>query len=370
MAREANQRPQRAARLPVWIWIVIIPLVSWLSLLIGLAMLGFLPFGMLGFLSPAGSTPTPVPDQSIRVLKGHTGSVTGVAFSPDGTTLASVGDETAGRLKLWRVEDGSLIYSIDAHKGGATSLDFSPDGKILATGGEDGVVRLWNAADGSPVRDLTGSVADLTSVAFSPDGRTIAAGSWGMDWLDRVDTVHLWRVDDGAPLLQLNGNPRVATSVAFSPDSQYLAAGGDEYDKAVPGLYIWHMPDGELVHTKLGTVGTVEFLPQNEGATTLAVSMNGTSFVSVPDGAVIQNIPYQDGAGSFAFSSDGRMLVTGSHDSTVRLWLVEDGRELQTWQGHSTWVESVAISPDGKVVASGSLDKTVRLWQVPALVER
>src|SRR6266566_6312492 len=165
MNRENGEQPSRAARLPSWAWTIIVPLVAWLALFLVLVFAGMVPLGPFGFLSGASSAPTATPDQSVRVLKGHTASVKGVAFSPDSAMLASVGDEAEGRLKLWRVADGTLIYSVDAHKGGARCVAFSPDGKLIATGGQDGVVKLWNAADGTLVRELTGSVADQTAVA-------------------------------------------------------------------------------------------------------------------------------------------------------------------------------------------------------------
>ena len=138
MKGDGGGQQNRSPRLPSWAWIIIVPLVSWLALFVVLIFAGMVPLGTFGFLSGASSESTPIPDQPVRVLKGHTASVKGVAFSPDSSTLASVGDEAEGRLKLWRVADGTLLYSVDAHKDGARCVAFSPDGKLMATGGQDG----------------------------------------------------------------------------------------------------------------------------------------------------------------------------------------------------------------------------------------
>ena len=73
---------------------------------------------------------------------------------------------------------------------------------------------------------------------------------------------------------------------------------------------------------------------------------------------------HSNSVNSLAFSPDGKILVTGSRDNTIKLWDVGTGREIYTLQGHSNWVNSVAFSPDGKILASGSDDKTIKLWDV------
>jgi WD40 repeat protein len=72
---------------------------------------------------------------------------------------------------------------------------------------------------------------------------------------------------------------------------------------------------------------------------------------------------------SVAFSSDGKYLVSGSKDNTIKLWGVESQQELATLHGHSNRVISVVFSPDGKYLASGSYDETIRLWNVESRKE-
>jgi WD40 repeat protein len=127
----------------------------------------------------------------------HKGLVTSVAFSPDGSLLASGGGYGDATIKLWRVSDGALVRTLTGHTAEVRSVSFSPDGRLLASGSWDYTIKLWRVSDGALVRTLT-PTGLVRSVAFSPDGRLLASGSGG--------ATELWRVSDGALVRTLTGH--------------------------------------------------------------------------------------------------------------------------------------------------------------------
>ncbi len=159
----------------------------------------------------------------IQTLIGHTRGVSSVAFSPDGKTLASgslAGSSLAGAIFhgticLWDVATNTQKHILEVW-GSVSSIAFSPDGKTLASGDFGRTIRLWDVATGTQKHTLEGHTRTASSVTFSPDGKTLASG--GDD-----GTIRLWDVATSTQKHTLTHLFQVS-SVAFSPDGKTLAS--------------------------------------------------------------------------------------------------------------------------------------------------
>ncbi|MGH3837275.1 MAG: TIR domain-containing protein [Pseudonocardiaceae bacterium] len=310
-------------------------------------------------------------------LTGHTDDVNAVAFSPDGTTVATASfDDT---VILWDVTNPtrprSLGQPLTGHKDQVSSARFSPDGHTLATGSTDDTAILWNVTDPDRPQQLgpplTNHKNNVTSVAFSPDGHTLATAS-----ADR--TVILWNVTDparpqpiGSPLA---GHIGSVISVAFSPDGKTLATAS--FDSS---SILWDLTDPAQprpLHPPLtghsGSVTSVAFSP--DGKTLATASTDGTAilwdltYLALPRPLTSRLTGHGGGVSSVAFSPDGHTLASASADRTVILWDLTNPARLhrldQPLTGHSDLVLSVAFSPNGRTLAAANYDGTVTLWDL------
>jgi WD40 repeat protein len=195
----------------------------------------------------------------LREAPAHPDVIDALAWSPDGNFIATAGPDDsvadagddAGSdmrvVKVWTVADRRVLYTLMGHADLISSVAFSPDGTLLASADREGRVRLWSRADGALVRELaspptqTGLTLDRFngSVAFSPDGQFLA--SRAVHWIATGHSVYIaiFRVADGTIARELRGfGDGNLGELGWSPDGRYLIGG------AGPELRVWCMtPD-------------------------------------------------------------------------------------------------------------------------------
>lgn len=303
----------------------------------------------------------------ISLLKGHSWPVTSVAFSPDGQTLISGGDDT---IKLWDMNTGQTIRTLKGHasswlESAITSVAVNVDGELIASSGSDNTIRIWNLADfltanGGRTRTLAGHLQGgwltkgVRSVAFSFDGQILASGGG-----DKI--IKLWDTETWQEISSLTGHSDAIQAVAFSPVEKTLVSAASN------AIKLWKLDTGEeITFTTSDSPWSISF--DANGKCIASGSVQGTfTLWSVSTGQEIFHFDAHTRLSiihAITFSPNGLFFATGSNDKTVKLWNTITKELVSTFTGHSGPVYSLAFSPDGSVLASGSVDKTIRLWDM------
>lgn len=291
--------------------------------------------------------------QEPLILAGHTGVVLEVAFSPDGSKIAS--GATDRTVKIWDTHTGEEILTLEGHTDIVRGVTFSSDGTKVASSSSDNTVKLWDVNSGSEALELTGHTARVWRSCFSPDGTRLASAS-------NDTTVRVWDTRTGRETLRLEGHRLSVLDVKFSPDGARLASGSDDTT-----VRLWDARTGRELRQLQGhtaTVVSIAFSP--DGRLLASTSQDETMRIwDTKNGKELQTLTgHSLTVLDVAFSPDGRRLVSAGFDETVRFWDVETGKELHALKGHTRPVYSVSFSPDGERIASSGLDRTVKVWNV------
>jgi WD40 repeat protein/serine/threonine protein kinase len=286
--------------------------------------------------------------------------VRGMAYSPDGRFLAVARND--GEVRVWDSTSGQRLYRLEGHAGPAWQVAFSPDGRILASGGSDRSVRLWDLASGETLQLLPEHPSPVKGVAFRPDGRSVVAAC-------DDGTVKVWDLGTGQKTFSFRGELLAYPwSPWFSSDARRL--GWSCLDGVIK---IWDTSTGRLEidqQSNTHQCRAIAFSP--DGSRIAVAGFDGTLRLldAVTGREILTIFAHPSLVADVAFSPDGHQLASASYDQTVRLWdatpLTNDplAPHCVTLAGHTDKVSEVAFSADGRWLASASWDHTIKLWEL------
>ncbi|WP_229393281.1 GTPase [Methanosarcina sp. DH1] len=249
----------------------------------------------------------------VHTLRGHTGSIHRIAWSPDGLMLASPSSDTT--IRLWNTETGECLNVLRGHTDFVFSIVFAPSGKNLVSTSKDGTLNMWESESGKLIYSLKDTSTRVSRVAFHPDGHMFAG-------LSNDNMVILWDTDSGELIRYMKNKPKeIVFDLAFDLTGRKLAGASAEGK-----VKIWDITSGKLSHSLIGHRGAVT---------------------------------------SIAFDLEENILASASLDKTVNLWNTQSGQLLLSLEGHTNGVVCVSFSSDGQILASTSYenDRNIRFWR-------
>jgi WD40 repeat protein/regulation of enolase protein 1 (concanavalin A-like superfamily) len=311
--------------------------------------------------------------RELRRLEGHTEWVAGVAFSPDGQqALSGGGDRT---IRLWDLTTGRQLRLFPGHHMPVACIAFSADGRRALSGSDDRTVRLWDLATGHEVGRFDGFAGAVKRIALSPDGRSALACG-----VDSIRLLKLPAADDSPKTAALGdtGQLMVETEAA---EGWLLVKQGDKVVQLLDATANQTV-DLSVGEYQLELAGRAEGLRLSADKLTLAKGAKQTvqirrdnkpARVEISEFACLAG--HTAAVVGIAVSPDGRQILSGGSDTTVRLWDVASGKEVRRFEGPTASVESVAFAPDGRLAVGAGRkaskegkpekgDYSVWLWEV------
>ncbi len=263
---------------------------------------------------------------------------------------------------LQDVQTGKVYSTLYGHRDRIEDVALSEDGRIAVSGSFDKTLRIWDAVVGKELFCCSGHREWVFGVAVTRDGRFAASAS-------KDNTIRIWDTQSGAELAVLFGHTHWVNSVDFSPDGRYVVSGASD-TRVI--LWEWKKSNNApQLQNHNAEIDRLSFSPLGTQVVT-STHHDGQAFIwSVSEGKIIRRIAEGKSLNA-AFSSDGRLLVTGAWDGNIRIWKTQDWSLVHCFQAHQVQEDmGFALSPNAsRMVTWGDWnDGSIKLWNLEAAQE-
>jgi eukaryotic-like serine/threonine-protein kinase len=314
-------------------------------------------------------------DGDVRTIKVHEGTVSAVAFLPDGKRLLTSGidlppmgttffDDVTGQVKLWDVEScKQLDFQLKGLPRKLEKVTLSPDGTRVAVTCWDHAVRLWDLGTGEQFA-LEGPLKHMAARArFSPDGKRLVTAHHPDDGYDNpakeIHSIRIWDLASRKAVVTIDRLPS-NSGASFSPDGKLLAF-------CIPRQGVIKVVEAatgeESYRCNYGGGYSLSALFSPDGKRLFACGDKGIRAWDAATRESLAICPAATRAGMrLALSPDGRRLAIGGFEGVVDLWDSATGQLVHSFKGHSGRILALAFNPDGTRLATGGADGTVRIW--------
>jgi WD40 repeat protein len=281
--------------------------------------------------------------------------VSSVAIDPAGKLLAAVGDDHL--VRLFDLQTGKLLHRLSFHSDWVKAAAFRPDGRTLATAGADRRIQLWDmatVANRRAPRTLPGQLPAVHTLAYNGDGRMLAAAGFG-------DRLWVFDTDQGQPARELAAPGHDIRAIAFSPDGTRMAAAG-----RTGAVRIWDIDAGRLVADVQVSNRRICALTYSPDGKFLAAAgqQRNVRLLSAATGKPVADLPERPGEVLALCFCGPNLLASAGSGNVIHLWDLTTGAEQRRFVGHTGSITTLVMESHTQTLVSGSYDTTVRLWDL------